>query len=72
MTASDFLYYKTRAGDTFDIIALDYYNSEFKAMHIAAANPVYAGTVVFDAGVLLKIPVIEQSAAESLPPWKRG
>ena len=69
---ADYLRYKTRAGDTFDAIALDFYNSEFEAMRVAAANPEYASTVVFDAGVLLKIPLVAQSPSEALPPWKRG
>ena len=66
------LFYMTVQGDTFDMIALDYYNDEHLAMTLAQANPDYAGVIVFDAGVRLRIPVIEQAAASSLPPWKRG
>ena len=43
---SDYLPYTTVAGDTYDMIALDYYYDEFKAPLIADANPAYAGTVV--------------------------
>ena len=63
--------YVTVAGDTFDIIALDAYNDEFRAVDIIRANPQYAETVVFDAGVTLRIPYLEESPPESLPPWKR-
>lgn len=63
--------YITMQGDTFDILALDAYNDEYKAHVIIQANPQYADTLVFDEGVTLKVPVIEQQATQSLPPWKR-
>ena len=63
--------YITRQGDTFDIIALDYYNDEFESSRIASANPQYAGVIVFDAGIALNIPIIAKSAVSQLPPWKR-
>jgi phage tail protein X len=63
--------YVTMAGDTFDMISLDAYNDEFQAVEIIRANPQYAGIVVFDAGIKLKIPYLEEAAPESLPPWKR-
>lgn len=63
--------YTTQAGDTFDILALDAYNDETKAHVIIQANPEYASVLIFDAGVTLKIPVIEPTAASTLPPWKR-
>ncbi len=63
--------YKTMAGDTFDMIALDAYNDEFQAVKIIRANPQYSGVVVFDAGVTLRIPYLEESVPDSLPPWKR-
>jgi phage tail protein X len=63
--------YTTQAGDTFDILALDVYNEEAKASLIIQANPQYADVLIFDAGTVLKIPVIEPEAAATLPPWKR-
>lgn len=63
--------YKTMAGDTFDMIALDAYNDEFHAVKIIRANPQCAGVVVFDAGVTLRIPYLETEVPDSLPPWKR-
>lgn len=63
--------YTTMAGDTFDIIALDAYNDEFRAAEIIRANPEYAGVVVFDAGVTLRIPYLEPAAPDTLPPWKK-
>ena len=48
------------------------YYDEFKAPVIADANPKYAGTVVFPAGVTLRVPVIPAADVSTLPPWKRG
>ncbi|MDF2591971.1 MAG: LysM protein [Clostridia bacterium] len=63
--------YETIQGDTFDMIALDFYNDEAKASTIIQANPECCNVLVFDAGVVLKIPQIEETASTTLPPWKR-
>ena len=62
----------TVQGDTFDGLALRYYNDEKQASAIVVANLDYCGTLVFDAGVPLTIP--DESALtlpETLPPWRR-
>ena len=62
----------TVQGDTFDGLALRYYNDEKQASAIVAANLDYCGTLVFEAGVSLTIP--DESALtlpETLPPWRR-
>lgn len=66
-----YIEYVTMQGDTFDILALDAYNDEFKAHIIIQANPQYADKVIFDEGFKLKIPIIQEDVAETLPPWKR-
>ena len=71
MGAVDGYDYATQAGDTFDILALDAYNDELKAVEIIRANPQYAGIVVFDAGIKLRIPYLTDAAPATLPPWKR-
>ncbi|MGE5631705.1 MAG: tail protein X [Caulobacteraceae bacterium] len=71
METSSYFEYTTMQGDTFDILALDAYNDEFKAHLIIEANPQYANVVIFDGGIILKIPIIQQEAAATLPPWKR-
>ena len=63
--------YKTLEGDTFDCIALDFYNKETLASIIIQANLKYRKIITFSAGIELIIPIIEQSSADSLPPWKR-
>lgn len=62
----------TLEGDTFDSIALDFYNNEFKASDIIRANPEYTTTLIFSEGKELKVPVIETTIPQTLPPWKRG
>lgn len=69
--ANGYFVYTTMQGDTFDMLALDAYNDEFKAHVIIQANPEHANTLIFDAGVGLKIPYITEESAETLPPWKR-
>jgi len=64
--------YKTLAGDTFDMIALDFYNDESLASVIIQANYQYRDTIIFSGGEVLTIPIIETPSANSLPPWKRG
>jgi phage tail protein X len=69
--ANRYFEYTTMHGDTFDILALDAYNDEFKSRLIIQANPQYANVLIFDEGVKLRIPIIDAQAAETLPPWKR-
>jgi hypothetical protein len=64
--------YTAQAGDTFDSVALDFYGEEFRSSEIIKANPQYRKTILFQGGEELRIPVIEQAAAATLPPWKRG
>ena len=68
---TQFLIYKTIQGDTFDSISLDFYDDEYLASEIIKLNPDHISTLVFDKDVELKIPVIETTLNESLPPWKR-
>lgn len=70
-TVTGYFDYTTMAGDTFDVLALDAYNDEFRAVEIMRANPQYADVIVFDAGIKLRIPYLAPEPPESLPPWKR-
>jgi len=69
--ADSYFTYTTMQGDTFDILALDAWNDETKAHWIIQDNPDYASTIVFNAGIDLRIRVVDPSAASTLPPWKR-
>lgn len=68
---NEYYEYETLQGDTFDMIALDFYDDEKYASLIIQANPEYRDILIFDAGVILKIPIIEETPADTLPPWKR-
>ncbi len=63
--------YQTSEGDTFDSIALGFYNDEFQASGLMNANPRHIGTIRFGAGVELVIPIIEAAAADTVAPWMR-
>ena len=73
MIASAFIEYKTRAGDTFDELALQVYNNEKMAHHIIELNPDYADVIIFEESVALKIPIFDETEKpETLAPWRRG
>lgn len=64
--------YSTVAGDTFDLLALDFYADEKAASAIIRANPDHCDVLIFDAGVVLNIPdEVDVSLPETLPPWRR-
>ena len=63
----------TVEGDTFDALALEFYDDEQQASVIIGANLDYCSTLIFGAGVELRIPILEDVALpETLPPWRRG
>ncbi len=68
---SEYYLYTTAQGDTFDIMALMAYNDEFKAHIIMQANPQFVNQITFESGIEIKIPILEDAAEETLPPWKR-
>jgi phage tail protein X len=62
----------TAEGDTFDALALEYYNDEKLASTIIQANPDHCATLIFEAGVSLAIPEVSSvTYPETLPPWRR-
>lgn len=64
--------YITQDGDTFDILALNMYNDERLAHYIIEFNEEYSDVIVFDGGVKLKLPVVEEAEiTETVPPWRQ-
>ena len=62
----------TVEGDTFDGLALEYYNDEKQASLIIGANLDYCDTLIFEAGVELRVPIVDDvELPETLPPWRR-
>ena len=65
-------YYVTSQSDTFDLIAYDLYGDEYRASDIVELNPEYAGMIVFDAGIELRVPVYDDPVdSEHVAPWRR-
>lgn len=63
--------YITRSGDTYDLLAIAAYNDEKMSSCIIKANPQHMKTLVFEEGVKLKIPLVEEKKRSStLPPWR--
>lgn len=66
-------YLETVEGDTFDRLALEMYNNEMQATLLMAENPDYITTMIFPAGVRLKIPILDGvDEPDTLPPWRRS
>lgn len=64
--------YITEDHDTFDLIAWKQYDDEMLASLIIESNLDYADMLVFDAGVRLVIPIVEQAnTQQSIPPWRK-
>lgn len=67
-----YIEYITNANDTFDFISLKMYHEETLSYYIWLANPEYTDVLFFDAGVKLRIPIIDKpKLPETLPPWRR-
>ena len=66
--------YRTIQGDTWDMIAYHVYKAqggEKRTGELLEANPEYKDYVKFPAGIIIRVPDIENSQIETLPPWKR-
>ena len=63
--------YTTAQGDTWDMIAYKKLGSTDYTDRLIDANLEYAGTLLFPAGVTLRLPEITGKTSGSLPPWKR-
>ena len=60
----------TTSGDTWDMIAKEVYGSEYHADVLMAANAAHIETFIFQAGVELSTPALEEERNGLLPPWK--
>ena len=63
--------YTTIQGDTWDVIAYKKLGSTDYTDQLIGANLEHVGTLLFSAGVSLRLPEIERKCSGSLPPWKR-
>ena len=65
--------YVTEQGDAWDHIAFKALGSEGYMDRLMLCNPEHLHRVIFPAGIVLKLPVIERKATDKngLPPWRR-
>lgn len=70
-SVSNYFVYITAAGDTWDEIAYKACGNECLSSELMLLNRQHIGTVIFDEGIELIIPVYEESQdPETLPPWR--
>lgn len=69
---SEFYTYITKQNDRWDTISYQFYNSPFLYEKIIKANPTIKIAPILEAGIKLKIPVLEkyETISKELPPWK--
>lgn len=71
----DYLEHITSAGERWDTLAWHYYGDAMLMGPIIAANPQLRILPTLSAGLVVRIPVLEDDdpalAEEDLPPWKR-
>lgn len=64
-------YYTTSQGDMWDAIAYMVYGDERKVDILYEANPRYIGELIFDAGIKIWCPEVdEDSEDENVPDWR--
>ncbi len=64
--------YKTKSGDTWDLIAFEQLGSCKYVNLLVEANLSYVKTMIFSAGKVLTLPAINaDNRAENLPPWRK-
>lgn len=66
----DYEEYKTKKGDTWDMLSLLFYGSEYSMGVLLKANAQHRKVFIFEEGIVLKIPTLEDNdAAEDIPDW---
>lgn len=64
--------YRTKAGETWDMIAHEVYGSESGISLLMGNNQEYLGYFIFPEGVILQIADIPKSEESTLPEWRRS
>ena len=73
MEITGYLRHIAKTGETPDILALKYYNTEFMASYILEANVQYNDVITYEGGEELIIPVFDSIEDDSsLAPWRRS
>jgi hypothetical protein len=73
MQITGYLKHITKTGETPDILALKYYNTEFMASYILEANVQYNDVISYEGGEGILIPIFDTIEDDStLAPWRRS
>lgn len=72
MTPTQYIVHVTRAGERWDLLAWRYYGDAARFNPMIMANPLVPIEPVFEAGILIEVPILSASNLQStdLPPWK--
>lgn len=70
---TDYRIHKARPGQRWDNLSSLYYGDDFGYRPIIQENPEYIGTIAFEGGEVIRIPVIEVATDSNpgLPPWRQ-
>ncbi|HHR0444911.1 TPA: tail protein X [Pseudomonas aeruginosa] len=70
---AEYITHTTREGERWDQLAARYYGNPYRYQPITRANPQVPLTGALQAGLALRIPVLDEQATvtEDLPPWMR-
>ncbi|HXN85802.1 MAG TPA: tail protein X [Candidatus Binataceae bacterium] len=73
MASPQFITHVTVAGERWDLIAWNYYGDPTLFGSIIMANPNVPIEPVFEAGLVIVIPILQQASVVTtdLPPWKQ-
>jgi phage tail protein X len=73
MSATQFIVHITRSGERWDLLAWEYYGDATLYSAIIMANPAIPIDPVFEAGLIIGIPILQVSPIQraDLPPWKK-
>ena len=73
MATAQVIAHVTATGERWDLLAWTYYGDASLFGPIVMANPGIAIEPVFEAGLVIVIPILQQVniVATDLPPWKR-
>lgn len=72
MTGGQYLLHITKADERWDLLAWQYYGDPTDYNPIIMANPGVTIESVFEAGMSIAVPILQNSAVVTvdLPPWK--
>lgn len=70
--AAQFISHITEGGERWDLLAWQYYGNPTLYSPIILANPTIPIESVFDAGLVIAVPILQVSLTQTsaLPPWK--